>query len=33
MVLAEQFPAHVRSTAIGIVANVAAMVFGGFAPF
>ena len=32
-VLAEQFPAHVRSTATGIVANVAATVFGGFAPF
>jgi MHS family proline/betaine transporter-like MFS transporter len=32
-VLAEQFPAQIRSTAIGIVANVAATVFGGFAPF
>jgi MFS family permease len=32
-VLAEQFPAHVRSTAIGIIANVGATVFGGFAPF
>jgi hypothetical protein len=31
--LAEQFPVQVRSTAIGIVANVAATVFGGFAPF
>ena len=32
-VLAEQFPVHIRSTAIGIVANVAATLFGGFAPF
>jgi MFS transporter, MHS family, proline/betaine transporter len=32
-VLAEQFPVAIRSTAIGIVSNVAATVFGGFAPF
>jgi len=32
-VLAEQFPAQIRSTAIGIIANVAATLFGGFAPF
>jgi MFS family permease len=32
-VLAEQFPAQIRSTAIGIISNVAAVVFGGFAPF
>jgi MFS transporter, MHS family, proline/betaine transporter len=32
-VLAEQFPAYIRSTAIGIIANVAAVGFGGFAPF
>jgi MFS transporter, MHS family, proline/betaine transporter len=32
-VLAEQFPVHIRSTAIGIISNVAATVFGGFAPF
>ena len=32
-VLAEQFPARIRSTAIGIISNVAATVFGGFAPF
>jgi MFS transporter, MHS family, proline/betaine transporter len=32
-VLAEQFPARIRSTAIGIIANVAAVAFGGFAPF
>ncbi|HUD86783.1 MAG TPA: MFS transporter [Xanthobacteraceae bacterium] len=31
--LAEQFPAHVRSTGLGIAYNVAVMVFGGFAPF
>jgi MHS family proline/betaine transporter-like MFS transporter len=32
-VLADQFPARIRSTAIGIIANVAAVGFGGFAPF
>jgi MFS family permease len=32
-VLAEQFPTRVRATGLGIVANVAAMAFGGFAPF
>jgi MHS family proline/betaine transporter-like MFS transporter len=32
-VLAEQFPAQIRSTAIGIISNVAAVAFGGFAPF
>jgi MFS transporter, MHS family, proline/betaine transporter len=32
-VLAEQFPAQIRSTAIGIISNVAAVIFGGFAPF
>jgi MHS family proline/betaine transporter-like MFS transporter len=32
-VLAEQFPAQIRSTAIGIISNVAAVGFGGFAPF
>jgi MHS family proline/betaine transporter-like MFS transporter len=32
-VLAEQFPAEIRSTALGIVSNVAAVGFGGFAPF
>ena len=31
--LAEQFPANVRSTGLGIGYNVAVMVFGGFAPF
>ena len=30
---AEQFPAHVRSTALAIAYNVSVMVFGGFAPF
>jgi MFS family permease len=32
-VFAEQFPAHVRSTALAISYNFAVMVFGGFAPF
>jgi MHS family proline/betaine transporter-like MFS transporter len=32
-VLAEQFPAHIRSTGLGLSYNVAVMVFGGFAPF
>jgi hypothetical protein len=32
-VLAEQFPAQIRSTAIGVISNVAAVAFGGFAPF
>jgi MFS transporter, MHS family, proline/betaine transporter len=32
-VLAEQFPAHMRSTGLGIAYNIAVMVFGGFAPF
>jgi MHS family proline/betaine transporter-like MFS transporter len=31
--LAEQFPTRMRASGLGIVANVAAMVFGGFAPF
>jgi MHS family proline/betaine transporter-like MFS transporter len=31
--LAEQFPAHVRSTGLGIAYNIAVMVFGGFAQF
>jgi MHS family proline/betaine transporter-like MFS transporter len=31
--LAEQFPARIRSTVIGIVANLSAMALGGFAPF
>lgn len=31
--LAEQFPAHVRSTGLGTAYNLAVMVFGGFAPF
>jgi MFS family permease len=31
--LAEQFPAHIRSTGLGLSYNVAVMVFGGFAPF
>lgn len=31
--LAEQFPAGMRSTGLGIAYNVAVMVFGGFAPF
>lgn len=31
--LAEQFPARVRSTGLGIAYNIAVMVFGGFAPF
>jgi MFS family permease len=30
---AEQFPAHVRSTALAIAYNISVMVFGGFAPF
>jgi MFS family permease len=30
---AEQFPAHVRSTALAIAYNVSVMVFGGFAQF
>jgi MFS family permease len=30
---AEQFPVRIRSTGLGIVANVAAVAFGGFAPF
>jgi len=32
-VVAEQFPAHIRSTGLGLSYNVAVMVFGGFAPF
>jgi len=32
-VLAEMFPVRVRSTALGIVNNVAVLVFGGFAQF
>jgi MFS transporter, MHS family, proline/betaine transporter len=32
-VLAEQFPAHIRSTGMGLSYNIAVMVFGGFAPF
>jgi len=31
--LAEQFPAHVRSTGLGTAYNIAVMIFGGFAPF
>jgi MFS family permease len=31
--LAEQFPAHVRSTGLGIAYNIAVMLFGGFAQF
>jgi MFS family permease len=31
--LAEQFPAHIRSTALGITYNLAVMTFGGFAQF
>jgi MFS family permease len=31
--LAEQFPTHVRSTALAISYNIAVMVFGGFAQF
>ncbi len=31
--LAEQFPARVRSTGLGIAYNLAVMIFGGFAPF
>jgi MFS family permease len=31
--LAEQFPTRMRASGLGIVANVAAMVFGGFASF
>jgi hypothetical protein len=31
--LAEQFPAHVRSTGLGIAYNLAVMIFGGFAAF
>jgi MFS transporter, MHS family, proline/betaine transporter len=31
--LAEQFPTHVRSTAMGISYNIAVMLFGGFAQF
>jgi len=31
--LAEQFPARVRSTGIAVTYNIAAMVFGGFAPY
>ena len=31
--LAEQFPAHVRSTGLGTAYNMAVMLFGGFAPF
>jgi MFS family permease len=31
--LAEQFPARIRSTALGITYNVAVMTFGGFAQF
>ena len=31
--LAEQFPAHVRSTGLGTAYNIAVMLFGGFAPF
>lgn len=31
--LAEQFPAAVRSTGLGIAYNLGVMVFGGFAPF
>jgi len=32
-IVAEQFPAHIRSTGLGLSYNVAVMVFGGFAPF
>jgi len=32
-VLAEQFPAHIRSTGLAIGYNLAVMVFGGFAQF
>jgi MFS family permease len=32
-VMAEQFPAGVRSTGLALAYNVAVMVFGGFAPF
>jgi MHS family proline/betaine transporter-like MFS transporter len=32
-VLAEQFPAHIRSTGLAIGYNIAVMVFGGFAQF
>jgi MHS family proline/betaine transporter-like MFS transporter len=32
-VVAEQFPAHIRSTGLGLSYNIAVMVFGGFAPF
>ncbi len=31
--VAEQFPARVRSTGLGIAYNLAVMIFGGFAPF
>jgi len=31
--LAEQFPARVRSTGIAVTYNIAAMIFGGFAPY
>jgi hypothetical protein len=31
--LAEQFPTRMRASGLGIVANVATMVFAGFAPF
>jgi hypothetical protein len=31
--LAEQFPTRMRASGLGIVANVATMAFGGFAPF
>ena len=31
--LAEQFPAHVRTTGLGTAYNLAVMLFGGFAPF
>ena len=31
--LAEQFPAHVRSTGLGTAYNLAVMIFGGFAAF
>jgi MFS transporter, MHS family, proline/betaine transporter len=31
--LAEQFPTRMRASGLGIVANLGAMAFGGFAPF
>jgi MFS transporter, MHS family, proline/betaine transporter len=31
--LAEQFPAHIRSTGLGLAYNLAVMIFGGFAAF